>query len=116
MPDEAVWIRAQGAWVSDALLCKELERHAAEMDELGAATAISDSKHFPDDYLKAVEYVREKGAVSIAMLQRGLGFGYNHAAAIVEKMEANGLVDPMEGTGPRKVNSDKFPKTGDIKN
>ena len=107
--DEADWIRAQGAWVSDALLCKELERHAAEMDEHGAATAFSEPKRFPDDYLKAVEYIREKGAVSISMLQRGLGFGYNHAAAIVEKMEAEGLVAPQDGMNPRTIHWDKFP-------
>lgn len=75
----------------------------------GVIFAISDPKRLSDDFLRVVEYVREKGAVSTAILQRGFCFGYGHAASVIEMMESKGLVSPMDEKGLRKVYRERFP-------
>ncbi len=54
-------------------------------------------------YDKAVELVMEKGQASTSMIQRAFRIGYNRAARIVEMMEREGIVGPMDGVKPREV-------------
>lgn len=59
----------------------------------------------PDDqlYRQAVEIVLQTRQASISLLQRRLRIGFNRAARLIEKMEAEGIVSPMEGGRPREV-------------
>jgi S-DNA-T family DNA segregation ATPase FtsK/SpoIIIE len=56
-------------------------------------------------YDRAVAVVAEAGYCSISHVQRKLGIGYNKAAEIVERMEAQGVVGPASGKagGRREV-------------
>ena len=56
-------------------------------------------------YDRAVAVVAEAGYCSISHVQRKLGIGYNKAAEIVERLEAQGVVGPASGKagGRREV-------------
>ncbi len=54
-------------------------------------------------YDKAVQIVAETQKVSTSMIQRRLNVGYNRAAKIVERMEAESVIGPARGTAPREV-------------
>lgn len=52
---------------------------------------------------QAVEFVAQSRRASISGVQRRFKIGYNRAARIVEQMEAEGMVGPMESSGAREV-------------
>ncbi len=54
-------------------------------------------EEFDEKYDEAVELVTDLGQASISLVQRYLKIGYNRAARIVEKMEAEGVVGPSDG-------------------
>lgn len=55
-------------------------------------------------YLKAIEVIlREEGA-SAALLQLKLKIGYARAWRLIEVMESEGLVGPLDGAKPRTIN------------
>jgi S-DNA-T family DNA segregation ATPase FtsK/SpoIIIE len=54
-------------------------------------------------YRQAVELVIQTQQASISMIQRRLRVGFNRAARMIERMEREGVVGPMDGTRPREV-------------
>lgn len=54
-------------------------------------------------YDKAVQLVLSKGTASTSMIQRFFRIGYNRAARLIELMEREGIVGPMDGARPRDV-------------
>ncbi|MBI4125444.1 MAG: DNA translocase FtsK, partial [Deltaproteobacteria bacterium] len=54
-------------------------------------------------YDQAVRIVSEARQASISMIQRRLKIGYNRAARMIEKMEAEGVIGPQDGAKPREV-------------
>lgn len=54
-------------------------------------------------YDEAVQIVLETQRASISNVQRRLKIGYNRAARILEEMEAQGVVSPMESNGSREI-------------
>ncbi len=67
-------------------------------------------EEFDEKYDEAVELVTDLGQASISLVQRYMKIGYNRAARIVEKMEAEGVVGPSDGAKPRKVLAGKLPQ------
>ena len=61
-------------------------------------------------YDKAVAMVAETRQASISMIQRRLRIGYNRAARMIERMEAEGIVGPADGSKPREVLVNNFEK------
>ncbi len=57
-----------------------------------------------DDYREVIEFCREKGHVSISLLQRRFNIGFNKAARYMDQLDKDGLVGPSPGAGkPRPV-------------
>jgi len=63
----------------------------------------SEAEEYDEMYDKAVEFVVQRGQASTSMLQRAFRIGYNRAARLVDKMEREGVVGPMDGARPRDV-------------
>ena len=54
-------------------------------------------------YANAVQFVASSRRASISAIQRALKVGYNRAARMIEWMEAQGVVTPMDTNGGREV-------------
>lgn len=111
--------RVHGAFVSDA----EVKRVIDEVKKNGPPAyderimaicekALSDGDQGKDGggdeeydafYDKAVQLVIDKGQASTSMIQRAFRIGYNRAARIIEVMEQEGIIGPMDGVKPREV-------------
>ncbi len=111
-PGTSIPKRIHGAFVSDG----EVQRVAKKMRELGQPTYIEEVIKTPelienfedsdgDDelYNQAVEFVVETRRASISSVQRKFRIGYNRAARLIEAMEENGIVSPMNSNGSREV-------------
>lgn len=103
-PDSARLIRLQGCFVSD----EEVERVAAWWREDGPP-AEEDAAQVPwaglalkegqDLFDRAIALVRQQERVSASFLQRRLHIGFRRAQALVEELEALGVVGADEGGG-----------------
>jgi len=67
-------------------------------------------EEFDEKYDEAVALVTDLGQASISLVQRYMKIGYNRAARIIEKMEAEGIVGPSDGAKPRKILVGKLPR------
>jgi len=118
-PGTSKLTRIHGPYVSD----KEIEKIVEYVKKQAVPAydeSISEYKGDPMDsgkpdeeydekYDAAVELVTELGQASISLVQRYLKIGYNRAARIIERMEAEGIVGPSDGVKPRKVLARKIP-------
>lgn len=71
------------------------EKEAARLQVKAAANA--------DDFKKAVECVINTKRASTSHFQRQMGWGYNHAAKILDMLTDRGIVAPPQGAGPRQI-------------
>ncbi|MEO0620397.1 MAG: FtsK/SpoIIIE domain-containing protein, partial [Pseudomonadota bacterium] len=76
-------------------------------DGSGTATAGSQSAG-GDLYDKAVAIVLRDGKASISYIQRRLSIGYNRAADLVERMEADGILSAPSATGRREILAERI--------
>lgn len=112
--------RVHGAFVSDGEVRRVVEalkeNNVVEYDEeildVCEKALIEDSNSSGDSgggdeydplYDEAVNLVVEKGQASTSMIQRQFRIGYNRAARIIDCMESEGVVGPMDGAKPREV-------------
>jgi len=90
-----------------------IENVFADVQSLGDGRVVGESG-LPEDaeegegdydelYDKAVAIVTESRRASISGVQRRLKIGYNRAARLIERMEADGIVSPPEHNGNREV-------------
>jgi S-DNA-T family DNA segregation ATPase FtsK/SpoIIIE len=107
--------RIHGAYISEI----EIKRVTDFLKKQGKPTydkAISEAKaeekgivdddlgeEFNKRYDEAVALVIQLEQASTSYIQRRLRIGYNTAARIMEKMEAEGIVGPAQGSRPREV-------------
>ena len=67
-------------------------------------TAMGGGSGSDDDlYNQAVEIVRNDKKTSISYVQRRLRIGYNRAAVLIERMEAEGVLSAADHTGKREI-------------
>lgn len=77
---------------------------ADEEDEEGGDFNSEDLENDEDlCFQKAIDLIRKEKRVSISYIQRQLRIGYNRAASIVERMEAEGIVTPPNHQGKREL-------------
>jgi S-DNA-T family DNA segregation ATPase FtsK/SpoIIIE len=119
-PGVSKLVRIHGAYVSD----KEIDRIVAFICNQATPAydqSIAEYQHespdgekaesdFDEKYDAAVELVADLGQASISLVQRYMKIGYNRAARMIERMEAEGIVGPSDGVKPRKVLVRKQPK------
>ncbi|MDY6820643.1 MAG: DNA translocase FtsK 4TM domain-containing protein [Deferribacterota bacterium] len=105
-------IRIHGCFLSEREVknivkyLKTLGEPNYNMDLLETSEKIDESEEeeLDEKYYEALEFVKQKGEVSISLIQRHFRIGYNRAARIVELMEKKGIITPSDGTSkPRKV-------------
>lgn len=56
-----------------------------------------------DLYKRALECIINTQRASTSHFQRRLGIGYNHAAKLCDKLEAEGVIGPQRAAGPREI-------------
>ncbi|MBN1663401.1 MAG: DNA translocase FtsK 4TM domain-containing protein [Deltaproteobacteria bacterium] len=118
-PGASKLTRIHGAYVTE----KEIDRVVTFLKKQGkpaydksieeyepeAAEGEKEAGDFDEKYDEAVELVTDLGHASISLVQRYMKIGYNRAARIIERMEAEGVVGPSDGVKPRKVLARKIP-------
>ena len=60
-----------------------------------------------DDFKKAVECIINTQRASTSHFQRQMGWGYNHAAKILDQLTERGIVSPPSGMGARQIVMDQ---------
>ncbi len=111
-PGTSIPKRIHGAFVTD----DEVQKIAKQIRSVAKPDYIEDviksieiqerSNESDDDddlYNEAVEFVIETRRASISSIQRKFRIGYNRAARLIETMEENGIVSPMNSNGSREV-------------
>ena len=110
--------RVHGAFVSD----EEVEAIAGFVRQLGAPNYVAgitdepapqasagedgNGKSEEDLYDRAVAIVLRDRKASTSYLQRRLSIGYNRAADLIERMEAEGLISAANSVGKREILSE----------
>lgn len=105
-------IRVHGCFLSDnevKNIVSYLKTSGIPEYDMDLVTAVQENESGSDEdedekYYEALEFVKQKGEVSISLIQRHLRIGYNRAARIVELMEKKGIISASDGTSrPRKL-------------
>ena len=105
--------RVHGPFVSDSEV-EDVVRYLktqGQPDYISAVTEADDITLFPDVaggaadalYQQAIDLVLREGKASTSFIQRHLQIGYNRAARLIEKMEAEGIVTQANNAGKREV-------------
>ncbi|WP_278183879.1 DNA translocase FtsK [Candidatus Ichthyocystis sparus] len=118
-PGQAYPIRVHGALVtdeevhavSDFLRSKSEPRYLPSMMSFIDSPSCDNSESVDSPgssnldplYDRAVDVVINTNRPSISLVQRHLRIGYNRAARIVEQMESQGLVSPVQSNGNREL-------------
>ncbi len=103
-------IRAQGVFVGD----QEIERvvnflkSQGEPDYQEEIFKEVEPASFPEPendelFEKAVQAVLDFGQASASTLQRRFRIGYNRAARLIDRMEKEGIIGPLQGSKPRQI-------------
>lgn len=107
--------RIHGAYVSEAEIKRVtdfLKKQGKPAYDKAISEARVEEKEYGNDdlgeefnkrYDEAVAIVIQLQQASTSYVQRRLRIGYNTAARIIEKMEAEGIVGPAQGSRPREV-------------
>lgn len=93
------YLRTQGEPAYDDAVTRDEEEEAAN----GEFFEDDESDADRENYKQAVEIVLREQKASTSYIQRRLKIGYNRAARIIEKMEAEGVVGPANHVGKREV-------------
>lgn len=101
------FIRAKnGNAVYDEKFTEKMKEFSAEIAKAGSKAedvVVSDDAKDDNKYLDAVRVAMEEGKMSTSLLQRRLGLGYGRAAKLIDRMQAEGIVSPPDGSKPRSV-------------
>jgi len=116
-PGSHVPVRAKGVYVSEDEIARILDHVRSQPIPAGRGVGSSVSSRrgcAPGEdldggdsadpmYDQAVAIILAAGRGSVSLLQRKLGVGYTRAGKLIDTMEANGLVGPVNGAKPRET-------------
>ena len=83
------------------------EENGEEADSAPTRRELVKAAAEADDYKKAIECIINTNRASTSHFQRRLGWGYNHAAKILDLLEQKGIVSGQQGAGPRQILMDQ---------
>ncbi|MCR4667250.1 MAG: DNA translocase FtsK [Desulfovibrio sp.] len=89
-------------WKSQAQPSYKVDFSRFTSDEEGGRDG-GDSSNEDDLFNDVLDFVTREGTASISKIQRRFKIGFNRAARLVEALEAQGIIDPADGSKPRKV-------------
>ena len=87
-----------------------IESITEEPDTPASSGGSSGNDKDDEMYDRAVELICREGKASTSFVQRHLQIGYNRAARIVERMEAEGVVSQANHVGKREVLARVIPR------
>jgi len=107
-------IRVHGAYISEKELMRVIDFWKAQATPEYDMSIVAQTEEFSGDFVddgegdekfqEAIEIVRRTQKCSTSWLQRQLGVGYNRAARLVERMEQEGIVGPIQNAkGDREI-------------
>lgn len=114
MQGSSVLTRLQGCFVSDEEVqaivdyvksqqdpnyIQKFEEAKVETDS-GSGEAVENDD---EDFEKCRDFVMQVQKASTSLLQRHFRIGYNKAARIIDRLEAEGVIGPQSGSKPREV-------------
>jgi S-DNA-T family DNA segregation ATPase FtsK/SpoIIIE len=110
-PGSSKPIRIHGSFVSDIEIKRVVDYLKAQgkAEEFPWSLLPAEEEREPTEdeedemYRQAVDLVVTTRQASISLIQRRLRVGFNRAARMVERMEREGIVGPIEGSRPRVV-------------
>jgi len=109
-PGSSKPVRIHGCYVTDEEIARVVSFLKAENEPWRRLSLFEriEAKELSDEeidelYRQAVDLVVTSRQASISMIQRRLRVGYNRAARMIERMEAEGIVSAMESGKPREV-------------
>jgi S-DNA-T family DNA segregation ATPase FtsK/SpoIIIE len=122
-PGTSRLVRVHGAFVDEkeiAKICEHVKRQwqpdydesitlSEEESEHAELAGGDDDVMFPD----ALRVIVENRKASTSLLQRRCKIGYGRAAAILDSMERQGLIGPIDGAKPRQVLSRAYELVAD---
>ncbi len=108
-------IRVQGAFLSEeevwrvvkAVIKQGKAQYCDEFvnlkDNTNSSTNSDDSDFTDELYQDVKTFVVEKQRASTSLIQRRFGIGYNRASRIIDELENNSVIGPVNGSKPRDV-------------
>lgn len=115
-PGSSLLVRAQGAFVRDEDILAVVEHVCSQappnyviqsfdrLYELGnQSNETCPNIEFDSLYDQAKDIVLSTGNASTTFLQRKLKIGYARAASLMDQLEKQGIVGPIDGSKPRKI-------------
>ena len=76
---------------------------APAKDESPTRNNLADDESYSQDLRRAIKYMIQTRRASTSYFQRHLGWGYNHAAKILDMLAERGAVSAQNGMGSRKI-------------
>ena len=111
--DSSKPVRIQGAFLSDEEVEKVVDyvksQSEAQYDpnmtpsEVSSQGGVSSDDEVDPIYKEVLLFIAKTQKVSASLLQRRFKIGYNRAARIIDMLEEDGYIGPVDGSKPRKV-------------
>ena len=115
--DSSKPVRIQGAFLSDEEVEKVVEyvksQSEAQYDPNMTPSEVSSQNGGPSGedvdllYKEVLLFIAKTQKASASLLQRRFKIGYNRAARIIDTLEEDGYIGPVDGSKPRKVYLEK---------
>ena len=111
--DSSKPVRIQGAFLSDEEVEKVVDYVKSQSEaqynpnmtpsEVSSQGGVSSDDEVDPIYKEVLLFIAKTQKASASLLQRRFKIGYNRAARIIDMLEEDGYIGPVDGSKPRKV-------------